>query len=221
MASEELIKAVMVTAELMGTVLSADGARVMCDDLDAYPEPQVTGALTRCRREVRGRLTLADIIARLDDGRPGPDEAWAMIPRSESETVVWTGEMAQALSVAQPLLDAGDQVAARMAFREAYARLVTQARADRLPVRWMPSLGHDRDGREQKLREAVHLGRLHADAVAKLLPAPTAAEGPVAALLADMGKAVTVPGATQTTAERARKELQKLRDKLTAKEEAA
>ncbi len=221
MASEELIKAVMVTAELMGTVLSADGARVMCDDLDAYPEPQVMTALTRCRREVRGRLTLADIIARLDDGRPGPDEAWAMIPRSEAETVVWTDEMAQALAVAQPLLDAGDQVAARMAFREAYARLVTQARADRLPVRWMPSLGHDRDGRHAALRQAVELGRLSMESVARFLPAPTAAEGPVAALLADMGKAVTVPGATQTTAERARKELQKLRDALTANEEAA
>ncbi len=221
MASTELIKAVMVTAELMGTALSADGARVMCDDLDAYPEPQVMAALTRCRREVRNRLTLADIIARLDDGRPGPDEAWAMIPRSEAETVVWTDEMAQAHGMALPLLEAGDQVAARMAFREAYARLVTQARADRVPVRWMPSLGHDRDGREQPLREAVHLGRLQSDAVAKLLPPPTNTEGPVAGLLANLAKEVTVPGGSQSGADRMREELQKLRDILSKKEEAA
>ncbi len=220
MASEELIKAVMVTAELMGTVLSADGARVMCDDLDAYPEPQVMTALTRCRREVRGRLTLADIIARLDDGRPGPDEAWAMIPRSEAETVVWTDEMSQALSVAQPLLDAGDQVAARMAFREAYARLVTQARADRLPVRWMPSLGHDRDGREQKLREAVQLGRLPMEAVARLLPAPLRPETQVAALLAGIAQDAVAKD-MPTDAKTAREQIQKLRDMIDAKEDAA
>lgn len=221
MASTELIKAVMVTAELMGTALSADGARVMCDDLDAYPEPQVMGALTRCRREVRNRLTLADIIARLDDGRPGPDEAWAMIPRSEAETVVWTDEMAQAHGAAAPLLEAGDQIAARMAFREAYARLVTQARADRLPTRWMPSLGHDRDGREKPLREAVQLGRLQSDAVTKLLPAPMVTEGPVAGLLANMAKEVTVPGGSKAGADRMHEELQKLRDILSKKEDAA
>jgi hypothetical protein len=38
--------------------------------------------------------------------------------------VVWTDEIVQALAVAKPLLDARDKVAARMAFCQAYERLV-------------------------------------------------------------------------------------------------
>ena len=80
----ELLQALAVTAELTGTELSEPAARVMANDLAAYPVQQVLGALTRCRRELKGRLTVAAILERLDDGRPGPNEAWAMIPQDEA-----------------------------------------------------------------------------------------------------------------------------------------
>jgi hypothetical protein len=70
-ASSRLSEAVAVTLELTGTTLSEVAARMMADDLARYPEQQVMGALTRCRRELKGRLTIADVISRLDDGRPG------------------------------------------------------------------------------------------------------------------------------------------------------
>lgn len=170
----DLIQALAVTAELTGTQLSEPAARVMASDLAAYPLQQVLGALTRCRRELKGRLTIAAIIERLDDGRPGPEEAWAMIPQDERTSVVWTTEMAEAFGVAHPLIASGDIIAARMAFRETYAALLTKARADQTPVRWMPSLGHDPGGRRPAIDEAVRKGRLTSAHAAKLLPPPEA-----------------------------------------------
>ena len=170
MASKQLLEAIAVTAELTQTQLTEAAARVMAADLSQYPESQVLAALTRCRRELKGRLTIADVITRLDDGRPGPEEAWAMMPRSEADTVVWTEEMAEAMGVAQPLLDEGDAIAARMAFKECYAKLVAQSRDAKRPVKWTASLGHDPLGREQVLLRAAEQGKLSQPHVAGLLP---------------------------------------------------
>ncbi len=108
--------------------------------------------------------------AAVHDGRPGVEEAWAMVPRDELWTVVWTEEMASAWGVAQPLLQEGDKVAARMAFKEAYTRAVDQARAAGTPVRWTASLGFDPDERAGALTRAVELGRLPLAYVATLAP---------------------------------------------------
>jgi hypothetical protein len=175
MATPELIEAVAVTAELCGREISAGAARVMLADLQGFPEPAVFGALKRCRREVRGTLTVQDIVSRLDDGRPGPDEAWSLIPQDELRSVVWSDEMATAFGVALPLLQVGDRVAARFAFREAYVKAVGDARDACRPARWTPSLGLDPQGREQALREAVDRGRIGIDmarALVRELPAP-------------------------------------------------
>lgn len=116
------------------------------------------------------KVTVGNIIARLDDGRPGAEEAFAMLPRSESETVVMTDEMAEAFNACRHMIDDGDMVAARMTFKEVYQREIALAReAKRLP-RWFPSLGTDPNGRERALTEAVQRGRLSASAVAGLLP---------------------------------------------------
>jgi hypothetical protein len=172
MASSELLKAIAVTAELMGATLSPMAAKVFADDLAGYPEPAVLDSLARCRREVKGRLTVAEVVSRIDDGRPGPEEAWAMVPRDESQTVVWTDEMAHAFGIAGPLLADGDPIAARMAFKEAYLSAINKARNERLPAHWFASLGFDAQGRGAPIREAVRLGRLPLRQVEHLLPAP-------------------------------------------------
>lgn len=163
MPSVELIQAVAVTAELCGRVFSEGAARMFVNDLGAYPEPAVLKALTRCRREVKGMLTIQDVVSRIDDGRLGVEEAWAMMPFSESQSVVWTEEMSQAFGIALPLLNEGEKVAARMAFKEAYQRLISEARDAGKPVVWTPSLGHDKGGREPILSEAIAKGRLTYD----------------------------------------------------------
>jgi hypothetical protein len=170
----EIAQALTVCAEIIGTDLTVAAARVMADDLSRYAHQQVMGALTRCRREVRNRLTLADVLERLDDGRPGPQEAWAIVAptlHDEGPTIVWTEEMAHAMGVARTCDDA---VAARMAFIEAYRTNCQRARDSGTPARWTPSLGHDKGGRDGPLLAAVAAGKLLPQHVAQYLIGDTA-----------------------------------------------
>jgi hypothetical protein len=167
--ANDLLQAIAVTAELCGTQLSEPAARVFLVDLSKYPIQQVLGALVRCRRELKGRLTLADVISRLDDGRPGPEEAWAAVAKlDEGSTIVWTYEMQQAHAKCEAVMD--DRVAARMAFLERYRYLCQFARDSSIPVQWIVSPGHDAGGREAAIVEAVELGRIAPDRVQQYLP---------------------------------------------------
>ncbi|MFL9904659.1 hypothetical protein PQR71_42140 [Paraburkholderia fungorum] len=86
--------------------------------------------------------------------------------------MAWTDEMRQAWSIARPMLEAGEDIPARMAFKEAYIKALAEARDNRIAVRWEISLGHDADGRTQVVNRSVELGRITADHAKKLLPAP-------------------------------------------------
>lgn len=99
-----------------------------------------------------------------NDGRPGPEEAWAISvdARSEDETIVWTAECSQAWATAKPIMDMGDEVGARMAFRESYARLVAEARARGEAVSWDVSEGFDKDRRRIAVSAAIEAGRIPA-----------------------------------------------------------
>lgn len=174
--SKRILQAVAVVAELTGTTLSEVAMRVMVDDLSKYPDAAVLHALDRCRHELAGRLTLAAVIERINDndGRPTADEAWALAldARDEANTVVWTDEAQEAFALARPVLDAGDKVGARMAFRDAYERIVRDARLANRPAQWSASLGWDPAGRTQVLEHAQRTGLLSAPMVAQLLPPP-------------------------------------------------
>lgn len=102
------------------------------------------------------------------DGRPSPDEAWSMIPRSEDDSVVMTEEMAEALRYAQPLLDCNDQIAARRAFIDAYSRITKQNNLRGIGPKWFPSLGMNPEGRSAAIAEAVRIGRLEVNHAIKL-----------------------------------------------------
>lgn len=170
MPSNRVLDELKVTAELCGgREYSTAAARIMAVELEAYPEHAVLSALARCRRECR-TLSLADIVARIDDGHPGAEEAWAMLPHDEAESVVWTPEMREAFMVCQAQIDDGDTIGARMAFKETYTRLLSEARAQRRQARWEVSLGHDASRREAALREAVQKNRLTFEHAQALLP---------------------------------------------------
>ncbi len=174
MSAVDVVKALAVTAELTGTELSAAALRVMAGDLAQYAEDSVLRALTRCRKELKYKLTLAEILERLNegDGRPSSDEAWATAlgALDEAETVVWTDEAQRAFAVARPVLSAGDKVGARMAFRDAYDRIVTENREAGQQAKWTASLGWDQERRVHALKRAESSGLLGHESVAALLP---------------------------------------------------
>jgi hypothetical protein len=166
-----LINAIVLTTEVCGKALSPAAAEMLAADLSDFSETVILAALTRCRMELHGQLKVSDILARIDDGRPDADEAWAMMPKNELASVVWTDEMVQAWGIALPLLVSGDVASARKEFCAIYAKAVLEARIRREPAHWVPSLGSDVAGREGVLLEAVRKRRLTAAHVEQLLPA--------------------------------------------------
>lgn len=165
-----LADAILVTAEICGQALSPAAAEMLADDLADFDETVILAALARCRMELQGSLKMPEILARISDGRPDADEAWAMLPQSELSSVVWTDEMAKAWGIAMPLLEIADVSNARTTFREGYDKAVLEARLRHEPPRWTPSFGSDVADRERALLDALRKRRLSAAHVAQLLP---------------------------------------------------
>ena len=153
-----------------GREASKEAMRIAWAALSAYDIHQVTGAYTAHLMRSKYMPTPAEIIAAIHDNtpamqRPGADEAWAMMPRDESDSVVWTDEMAMAWSVASSLanpltVEKPDWVAARMSFKDAYIRAVDNARAHGRPAAWQVCRGTRTDNLEDVVTEAVRLGRI-------------------------------------------------------------
>lgn len=169
MKPSELIDAIAVTAEVMGAELTFEASKAMARELAEQEPEAVLNALRRCQRELTGRLSLAAVLERIDYGHIGADEAWGLMPKSEDETVVWTEQMAEAFGLAGPMLAAGDPIAARMTFRDAYNRLKRDACDRREHARWSVSPGHDPHGRDAPVMQAVKLGRLSEGAARAVL----------------------------------------------------
>ena len=169
----ELAAAIVATAETLGQTISASASEMMADDLAEFPQPVIAGALRACRRELTGKLTLAAILQRIQgaDGRPEPNEAWAIAVDSfdQAATVLMTPEIQQAASVVMPIYQGRDKVGARMAFLATYERLVVDARQQGVAVSWVLSLGHSQEGRSLAIETAQRLGRLPAPVAQELL----------------------------------------------------
>lgn len=190
MASTSLLHAVAVTAELCGRTFSEPAARVFVSDLAAYPEEAVIKALARCRKEVRGALTVQDVVSRLDDGRPGPEEAWALLPLDEDASAVWTDEMAAAWGVVRSVYESGDRTAARFAFKEAYIKRVNEARDAGKPVNWTPTLGRCPFSRWRVLADAVAQDKLPLEYARQFEPQLPAPAAPILALVNEATKRI-------------------------------
>ena len=176
----EITRALAVTAELTGTELSVVALQAMERELGSYPVAAVTTALTRCRRELTGRLTLAAVLERIEsaDGRPTANEAWgiALSGFDEAMTIITNQEINAAMSVARPIMDADDEVGARMAFRDSYERTVTENRNQGVNPEWYPSMGSDKRLRASVVAGAVERGLLPRSYIAEL-PAPVQGDG--------------------------------------------
>ena len=177
---KQVVKMLVLTAEAMGHELKPTVALMMTDDLAQYSVEAIAGALTRCRRELTGRLTLKailDIIAP-GGGWLSANEAWSLaLPAlDERQTVVWSDEARRAWFVALEIMKAGDKVGARMAFIAAYEREVAQAKnAGKQPL-FTPSYGDDALLRDAAITQAQERGLLPKPPPAPALPPPTPEE---------------------------------------------
>lgn len=182
---DQFVELLDAAYSLHGKTLPATAKALFFRSLASYPLAVVRAAIdAHVKDSQRGQFPPkpADLIAQIEgsaanDTRPGVEEAWAIGVQAldESSTVMFTNEIAEALGVAKPIFEIGDEVGARMAFKEAYARLVVAARSNGVPVAWWPSLGTDVEKRHTALQKAVSQGLLTASApvVQGALPAPS------------------------------------------------
>ena len=174
------------------------------EDLPARSFAQIEAAFHAHRRDPeRGRFfpKPADLIAKMQilrtDQRPEADEAWALALDTfdEAATVCVTDEILAAVSASAPVWNSGDTVGARMAFKAAYGRLVSEGRANGQTPRWQLSLGWDAERRTVAAQDAVRSGRLTAQQVRAHLPAPCAEGLPamLAGALTDRNTVIALP----------------------------
>ena len=211
---KEFAELLDVTYDLIGKtaaakVISAAAKAMFFEDLERYPLDLIRAALSAHRTDPAvGQYTPspAHIIAQIEKRRVvawlSPDEAWAQVPKIEGESGLLNDVSAEALAVATPFLNDGDLVAARMAFKGAYARLVERAKLERRGPKYWLSPGGTFEAQEAVRVEGVRLGLLPAPAPApaqSLLEAPTRTTGAKpdlkALLLSLQTKALPVPEA--------------------------
>lgn len=164
---------------MWGKVPSPDVSVMWFRALEGYELSTLTAAFSaHIRDPENGKFEPkpAHIVAQIEramknDGRPGAEEAWAIAFASqpEAETTVWTDETRRAwFDAARPLVMTGDKVGARMAFKEAYIRLVEEARAARVSVQWLVSEGFDHERKRVAIGRAVEAGLIPVDQLQRL-----------------------------------------------------
>lgn len=192
MSAEKILEAVTVCAELTGTELSEMAKAAMVRDLSGYPVNQALAALERCRRELTGRLTLAAVLSRLEDGYPSADEAFGLLVegwRNEDMTVI-VPRIAQDVSgAARALFIAGDKTGARMAFRDAYEAATAKARMQCKTCEWAISAGTDKQHLASALKSAVRDGRIKQQVALAYLPCEATEERHLMLTGTDMSEA--------------------------------
>lgn len=164
----------------MGDEVSTERLLVYAQDLGDIPQERLARAFQRARREYEyPKLPPVAFIRRMagvdaqGNGRPGPEEAWARMPkgeRMEDESVVWCEEERIAYGACRSLLIEGDQIGARMAFKERYEKELAEARYDRRPVQWTMSVGYDIEHRLATLANAVQEKRMSLDNALQFVP---------------------------------------------------
>ena len=171
----EIAKAIaLLTAEYDLPAFSPDRIAMWMNALSCFPRGSVTKSAENYMRTNKFKPQLADIVqgcmTQVPNAWLSADEAWALMPKSEMDSCMLTDETAQAMAAASPLLEAGDRVAARMAFRGAYERLIETAKVEgRQPV-FFPSLGNDVPGRAAMLGAAVKAGQYQLEAALNIAP---------------------------------------------------
>jgi len=187
--NEETRKAIgcrlFALSELISVDVSATKIRAYEDILAPYGKDKVFRAIERVSRTHKFRTfpLPADFIEAIEaenpDGFLSGNEAWAKALglSDESKSAVICPEILEAWSACRAIFQSGDEVGARVCFRDAYDRAVARAKERGGLARWYLSEGFDPEHRAAVAREAVEQGILPRAAVSNLLQQDTTAEG--------------------------------------------
>lgn len=175
----EFLTVMTTTADLYDKTIKPERVAVYWAALSHRDMEDIKTAINRHIQDAeRGRFfpLPADISAQLPSETYRwltADEAWASVPKDENTSAAMCDEMAQALYIAQDLMQSGDMIAARRAFIDHYNRLVNDAKREGKNPKWWPSFGVDKTGRYKAECDVVKMNNLCLpDDKKKALPEP-------------------------------------------------
>ncbi|MDE1988818.1 MAG: hypothetical protein KGI39_03925, partial [Patescibacteria group bacterium] len=177
----EFCKSWKVVHELMpGGKSLSDAAMALCfESLAFYPLADVKKAIAEHAKNEKFAPSPNDIINILDADKPvhiGADEAWSIARHGmdQKNSVCITQEILAAMDIASDVYSTRDENPARMAFRDAYNRIVKTAPTPK----WFVSVGEDKAQAEMVALEGIRLGRLPhgADLKYRIEPPTTTAQ---------------------------------------------
>lgn len=172
-------------AEVYGRTLTPEMTAVYWSVFNRYPIEDIEQAARKHVETAKFFPSPAELLEYMPSARTnqhiGGDEAWSIVIDSfdEQSTVVMTQQIAEARGIALPIYQSGDEIGARVAFRDAYNRIIKTA-GD--PV-WFVSAGHDAARRVDAIAKAVSMGRLAPSSGAEHRLANAKQEATVVALL--------------------------------------
>ena len=174
---EKIADLIEITAEISGNPFKPQVIALMVEDLAEWEINEIQAALNACRREVKGRLSLKDIIDRLtkkSDELPSADEMWGAIYdfcTDERKSSVLPEMAFKALESTNGgiwgLIQDGDKIGARMAFKAAYERL---SQGFNGKVQYSVRLGTDSEERKTAIQAAYKQGLIDKSQALQYLP---------------------------------------------------
>lgn len=154
------IKILMACGEIFNREVKDAQIEVFWQSVRSFPFDDVKAAFNIHMKTSKFFPTPADIIEKIPkpmySGHLGADEAWhiALKAMDENVSVITNEEILKAREIAMDIYESGDKVGARMAFRDAYNRVITEN-----PVpNWFLSLGRSREEREGVILKALEHG---------------------------------------------------------------
>ncbi len=169
------LRSFAANAAVFNRAVTDDVVNIYWVILADYTIDEVESAFVKSLKTSKFFPTPAEIIglipSAIADRHVGADEAWGLVLESfdEFSTVVMTREISEARGLVLDIYESGDVTGARMAFREAYNRIISSAGKPQ----WFVSEGFDAARKADAVRKAIQIGRLPAGSEAKyLLEAP-------------------------------------------------
>ncbi|MCX8641699.1 MULTISPECIES: hypothetical protein [unclassified Gilliamella] len=162
--------------ELYGQQASTTKVNIYWSTLGQYPIDSLRRAANTWVRKSEFMPKPADLINLMgrSSNHLSPDEAWAIaiLASDETNTVVWTNEIAKAWAQAEIVYKNGDKIGARRTFIEAYERLVNESMMSGRISEAFVSLGSDKAKRADAINHAVFTGLLTQEKANYYLPKP-------------------------------------------------
>jgi len=175
MSHNRILQAIGVACEVIGQEMSPAAMATIAKKLVVWDQELAIKAIERAMEEAKGRISLSDILKHLPDplGYRGPEESWSAVCvaiTDEDRTIFVTDEEMKAIAVAAGPMEAGDKIAARMAYLEAYKKALAQARTNQKKAKYRISPGRDQALREQAIIDAGNNNLISRSQVVDMLP---------------------------------------------------